>query len=552
MIIDYRSGEVPCLLEGDLCIVGAGVAGLALAQTFLGGPHTVWVLESGGLHSTAPNQSLYEGTSIGEPGIEPAESRLRTFGGACNLWGGGCVPLDATSPRDWVPHSGWPLSRAGLDPYYLRASRLLGIQSLRLGESGFLAAPARAPLEFDSPLLRNQVCAASPLRPGTGLREIFKSAPNVHVLLHANVLELEATAAGQAVRQARIATLQGRTGSVQARQFVLACGGIENARLLLLSSSVEPHGLGNRNDRVGRCFMDHPSGRLGCIETARPETLTRPYARVPLRKGIPLRPELTLSETAQRKYRTLSARVRPFAVEGPVPDGIRALRELRRTLAQRHMDEEDAVHQRVCLRHNGEPGPPPSRAGAAGTDARSRALRILPGTGDLVRALARRLAGHPTVPTRHVDLVGYFEQAPNPDSRIRLGAERDALGQRKVCVDWHLTELDRHTHRTAATVFGEQLARACGGRFLPDPALAEPGGTLRVVGMSHHLGTTRMARDAREGVVDPDCRVHGMANLYCAGSSVFPTGGWAFPTFAIIALAERLGDHLKSRIDIRP
>ena len=543
MIIDYRSGEAPRLLEGDVCIVGAGIAGLAIARTFIGSTRTVWVIESGGLRSNRRNQALYEGSSIGDPGIDPTACRLRTFGGACNLWGGGCVPLDSTTRREWVPHSGWPLAWSTLEPYYRRARALLGVGALDFGQAGFLVPPSRTPLEFDPSLLRNQVCAASPLVPGPDLREVFGGAPNVHVLINANVLELEATADGGAVHCARITTLERKDGSVRAGNFVLACGGIENARLLLLSNSVVPGGLGNAHGLVGRYFMDHPSGRIGAIETSRPDTLTRPYARQPARGQVAVRTEITLAEAAQRRYRILSARVRPFAVEATVPHGVRALRELRARLAARHADEADALHRRICERRNGEP----CRSQAADTHLVRQAVRTVLGAGDVVRALARRLDGHTTVPTARVELVGYFEQAPNPDSRVLLGEDRDELGQRKVCLDWRLAALDRHTHRTAALLFGEQLARACGGRFLPDPALLGSGGGLQVVGTSHHIGTTRMANEARDGVVDLDCRVHGVDNLYCAGSSVFPTAGWAFPTFAIAALAERLAEHLQQK-----
>lgn len=543
MIIDYRSGEAPRLFEGDVCIVGAGIAGLAIARTFIGSARTVWVIESGGLRSSRRNQSLYEGTSVGVPGIDPAACRLRAFGGACNLWGGGCVPLDSTSHRGWVPHSGWPLAWSTLEPYYRRAGALLGLGPLGFDEAGFLVRPARTPLEFDSLELRNQVCAASPLVPGPDLREVFGSAPNVHVLINANVLELEATADGKAVHRARITTLEQKRGIVHAGHFVLACGGIENARLLLLSSSVVPEGLGNAHGLVGRYFMDHPSGRIGAIASTSPDTLTRPYARPRARGQVAVRPEITLAEAAQRRYRILSARVRPFAVEAAVPGGVGALRNLRARIAARHADEAEAVHRRICQRHNGEP----CRSQAGDTRLIPQAVRAALGAGDLFRALARRLDGHTTVPTARIELVGYFEQAPNPDSRILLGDDRDELGQRKVCLDWRLSALDRHTHRTAAMVFGEQLARACNGRFVPDPALLGPAGELRVVGTSHHIGTTRMASQARDGVVDPDCRVHGLDNLYCAGSSVFPTAGWAFPTFAIVALAERLAEHLQKQ-----
>lgn len=524
--------------------MGAGMAGLSIARSFIGGPHTVWVVESGGLESSADSQSLYEGGSIGEPGIRPAECRLRTFGGACNLWGGGCAPLDSTVSRDWVPHSGWPFPYSEMEPHYRRAGTWLGLGSLDFTQSGFLVAPGRAPLQFDASLLRNQICATSALLPGLHLREVFGNATNVHVLLHANVLELEATSGGTSIQRARIAALRGPEGHVHAASFVLACGGIENARLLLLSSSVLPRGLGNQHDLVGRYFMDHPSGRIGTIDTDRPEVLTRPYARPPTNTGIPVRPEITLAGDVQRKHRILSARVRPFAVEALVPGGIRALRELRCRIARRRWDEGATLHHRICLRHNGEPLPPQSGTGSTVFAA----LRTALGSADLAKAFVRRLSGGSTVPTNRVDLVAYFEQAPNPRSRVTLGSELDELGQRRVCVDWRMTALDLHTHRTAAMVFGEQLARACGGSFRPEPALLEPDGVLQLAGTSHHLGTTRMAADARDGVVDPDCRVHGIANLYCAGSSVFPSGGWAFPTFAIVALAARLAEHLQRQL----
>jgi choline dehydrogenase-like flavoprotein len=142
--------------------------------------------------------------------------------------------------------------------------------------------------------------------------------------------------------------------------------------------------------------------------------------------------------------------------------------------------------------------------------------------------------------------MGYFEQAPNPNSRITLADERDLLGLPKVCVDWRLTALDRHTYRTAAALFGTELARACDGTYQPAAWLNEDDNTVaQVHTTAHHLGTTRMSDDPRQGVVDHRCRVHGIDNLHIAGSSVFPTGGWAFPTFTVVALALRLADRLR-------
>jgi choline dehydrogenase-like flavoprotein len=183
---------------------------------------------------------------------------------------------------------------------------------------------------------------------------------------------------------------------------------------------------------------------------------------------------------------------------------------------------------------------------ASGADRPGVLSRVGRGVGEMTEAFGRKLAGKRAVPTQHVDLIGFFEQAPNPDSRIVLGDARDALGQRKVCIDWRLTSLDRFTYRKAAALFCAELARVSGGHCKIEPWLQEEGAPA-LSGAAHHIGTTRMSEDPRYGVVEPRCRVHGVDNLYVAGSSVFPTGGWAFPTFTIVAMSLRLADHLKAR-----
>ncbi|MCE7032686.1 GMC family oxidoreductase [Lysobacter sp. GX 14042] len=552
MIIDFRSGACPPRMEADLCIIGAGVAGLAIAREFIGTPLQVCVVESGGLQGTRRDQALYEGDSIGSPELDPASCRMRAFGGSCNLWGGGCVPLDGVSPRDWVPHSGWPLSHAELVPYYRRALSFCGLEGHEPGENGFLSRPATPLLPLDPEVLVNHVTADSPVLPGEAYRQELERAGNVRVLLHANLLELEAEADGTSIRAARLGTLDGHGARVHARQYVLACGGIENARLLLLSDSVVPGGLGNRHDLVGRYFMDHPSGRLGTIRTRTPEAICLATGAPPTTRPGPAAAEICLSPRIQHQQRILGARVRPFMVEEAVPRGIQALRQLRATLRPAGRDESSALRQRLSTRRNGEPGPA-STAPAPRGQLPILAIRTVLGIGDIGAAAIRRASGRPSVASNRVDLVGFFEQAPNPDSRVLLGRQLDALGQRKVCIDWRLDELDRRTHRIAARLFGDELARICGGSFVMEPWLeADHVGSLPLTGTAHHLGTTRMADDPRQGVVDRDCRVHGIDNLHIAGSSVFPTGGWAFPTFAIIAMALRLADRLHGQLAASP
>jgi choline dehydrogenase-like flavoprotein len=546
VIIDYLDGSTALDVDADLCIIGAGAAGIAMARRFIGTPITVCLIEGGGATGEEQSQALYEGMSIGNPHLDPGTSRMRVFGGSCNLWGGGCIPFgsDDLAERDWVPHSGWPIAYDDLKPYYERAREYCQIEAHYLGDGAFLTPLARAPLPFDADKLVNFIFARSPILFGKAYRAELEKAPNITVLLHANLLELHASASGASVRHARIGTVHGRKGVVRAQHYVLACGGIENARMLLLSNSVLPHGLGNQHDLVGRYFMDHPCGSVGTIITDTPERLTRPYDRNLGKDPAPAFPEIGLSHAFQETQRILNGRVHPFAVEGPVPQGLRALRDFRAALRPSVQDENALLEERLCAALRNAP--------ANDDDARARdahiamlALRVGLGSPDIAKAFLHKLRNKPTVRSNRVELIGYFEQAPNPDSRITLAHERDALGLPKVCVDWRLTALDRQTYRTAAALFGSELARACGGTYQPAAWLSgDDNAVAEVHTTAHHLGTTRMSNDPRHGVVDPQCRVHGVDNLHVAGSSVFPTGGWAFPTFTVVALALRLADQL--------
>lgn len=532
-------------MDADLCVIGAGAAGIAIAHAFIGSALKVCLIESGGLAGEHRNQALYDGISIGPVPFDAGNSRMRVFGGSCNLWGGGCIPLSRhdMAKRGWVPHSGWPISYTDLEPYYARARGYCQLDALDFVDGSFTSPTPRKPIPFDDGKLVNQVFGKSPVLFGDAYRRDLELAPNIDVLLHANLLELVPSANGDSVETAHIGSLDGHRSIVRARHYVLACGGIENARLLLLSNSVIPAGLGNLHDVVGRYFMDHPCGKLGTLTGDAPHRVTRPYERERKKHQPPSFPEIGLSHHYQRRHRVLSGRVHPFGVEGPLPRGIRALRELRSAMNRPVFSEGALLETRLsAAMRNG----PAAEAVSAPSSLGLTALKLGLGIGDIARACLYKLADRPTVATSHIDLVGFFEQAPNPDSRIILGMETDALGQRKVCVDWRLTALDHHTYRSAAAMCGSELAYASQGHFRLEPWLTDHASTPpQVRGTAHHMGTTRMSDDPRTGVVDRHCKVHGIDNLHVAGSSVFPTGGWAFPTFTIVGLSLRLADKLR-------
>jgi len=259
MLIDFRSLDRQ-EIEADLCIIGAGAAGITLAREFSRSGVRVCLLESGGLEYEPEIQALYEGVDTGfQESSSVGNSRLRFLGGATNHWVGRCAPYGEMDfkERPWIPHSGWPIRKQDLNHYYQAAQTLfeIGPYQYNMTEIPWVKNEA---LPLDPGVIAARVWQMSPpTRFGTKYRHDLEQARNVFVYLHANVTELEIGKNSPRVRVARIRTLDGKTGFARAKYFVLACGGIENARILLLSNREESGGLGNRYGLVGRFYMDH-------------------------------------------------------------------------------------------------------------------------------------------------------------------------------------------------------------------------------------------------------------------------------------------------------
>jgi choline dehydrogenase-like flavoprotein len=130
------------------------------------------------------------------------------------------------------------------------------------------------------------------------------------------------------------------------------------------------------------------------------------------------------------------------------------------------------------------------------------------------------------------------EQHPNPESRVSLDPQvRDLFGDPVPHLNLAFSDFDRRTHQRARDIV-QQLLSAAGARdIVVDPISSTSFG-------AHHMGTCRMADDPDKGVVDRNCQVHGISNLFVVGGSVFPTSGALQPSLTIAALALRLADHL--------
>ena len=508
MHIDARTLENGSLIEGDLCIIGAGAAGISMALEWIGTGARVLLLEGGGFDYDPRLQDLFRGEVIGQPYNFPLEAvRLHYFGGTTGHWAGFCAPYDPIDfeQRDWVPYSGWPISRADLDPFYARAQALPELGPYEYDAAFWEAQdPERVRLPLDQGIAWTKMWQFSPpTRFGTLYREAIVNAPNVHLYTYANVTELQANESVSAADGLRVRTIDGKEHRVRARYYVMACCSLQNARMLLASNRQASAGLGNDHDLVGRFFMEHfemPGAQL-VLAQATPMKMYQWNWGATKARG-----ELALSEASQRRHGILNgtASLRPGVFGEELMGSFQFIQRMR---------EEGADLRNIDRRR-----PPPEASPAQ---------------------------------QREFQLHTRQEQAPNPSSRVTLSTERDALGVPRVQLNWQLTALDKRSIRTFYEVLGRELGRSGIGRIRLLDWLLDPDDSTWPPFLSggwHHMGTTRMNPDPKQGVVDVDARVHGLANLYVAGASVYPTAGSANPTLTLIALSLRLSDHLKTKL----
>lgn len=509
MHVDARTLEDGSVIDGDLCIVGAGAAGISMALQWIGASRRVLLLEGGGFEYDPRMQELYRDESVGLPYFPLDAARLHYFGGTTGHWAGFCSTLDPMDfeTREWVPHSGWPIERATLDPYYERAHKVLELGPYEYGAAAWQRRdPALVPFALDPKVAWTKMWQFSaPARLGTLYRDAIVRAPDVHLFTHANVVEIEANESATAVTGVRVRTFEGKELRMRAPRYVLACSTIQNARLLLASRSRAATGLGNAHDLVGRYFMEHlemPSGNLVTLgdRSVNAKMYAFEFGRTKARGELALTPEV------QRQRQILNATVSldPAPLDAPAESTFQ-------------WATPDVV-------------------------AKMRA----PAVADTAAAPTPSVAGLPLPHTFH--LLTRQEQAPNPASRVTLADERDALGMPRVRLDWRLTDLDRRSFHGFYEALGREMGRTGIGRMQMRDWVQESADAAwpsSLGGGWHHMGTTRMHDDPRQGVVDADCRVHGVANLYVAGAAVFPTAGCVNPTLTLVALTLRLADLLK-------
>jgi choline dehydrogenase-like flavoprotein len=515
MIKDLDSNELPASADTDVCIIGAGAAGLTIGLQLVRRGIDVLILESGGTAQEPAMQALNACEIAGHRFSGAEGGRFRAVGGSTTQWGGQILPMSPIDfeARSWIEHSGWPIAYGELAEHYRRVIEMIGL-------GGAIADDADVwrSVGMTQPRIGNEGAELFFTRwcPEPDFSHLFRDeiarTQNLRCVLHATVTGFRAE--GQMVTHACARNLAGRRIDVRARRFILAIGGIESPRLLL-----HPLATGEASpwasDLIGRFFQDHPGVTCADIVPRNRAELHRLFDNV-IYGNMRYQPRLRLSDETQRKWHLLQ------------------------------------VNSTVIFQSNRNEAL--SRARAVGKKLlRGRAeLRSLPhlftAGPDVARVVWRTVVQHRGF---NFDDLGarlgmQLEQQPDPDSRVTLTDAVDKMGLRRARIDWRIGMREVETAATAAEIYMRSFEAAGIGRVKIDADVAarSPDLIARMNDQAHHNGTVRMGKSPRTGVVDKDLKVFGTSNFYVCGSAVFPTGSSSNPTHTLLALGLRLADRL--------
>ena len=509
--------------ESIVCIVGGGIAGLLLARRLASHGIDVHLLEAGGHTLESRSQEIYSVDMEGRHHDGATEGRFRVFGGSSTRWGGQLLPYtpDIFRPPAGTPSAEWPLSTADVEPHYAELQKIMHVTA-RSPDKGFLKS-----FETDQPSdgsdINIRFSKWTPISKrnlaNTIGRECLASS-RITVFLHANITSIEVSKVRRRVEHVIAKNYKGQIYEFRAKHFVICAGTIESCRLLLASRSAFERGVGNTADQVGRFFHDHISVAAANVTGNAKREFVRLFAPS-LVKGTLHTPKLEASADL-RKKNSLLAVMAHFAIEEPEASGIAAIRDLFQCVQQ-----------------------------GRGREKLPKAILGLPrNSAEIAKVLwcayirKRRAISSGATVTLRLD----SEQLPSAENRIKLSAERDALGMPRAIVDWRISEEEHRTVQVYAKVVDRFLNRLGLGPLEWRPELWEHDDSwLKLTRDTYHpMGGTRMGTNPSSSVVDPNLQVHGISNLFVSSCSVFPGGGSSNPTFTLMALALRLGTHLTS------
>lgn len=513
MLIDARQLENNSQIEGDICIIGAGAAGISIALELENTFKKIILLEGGGMEYDDRIQELYNGKITGHPYYPMKASRLHYFGGSTGHWGGMCSTFDDIDfeKRDWVENSGWPIKREDIAKYYPKATSILDLGPCEWNLDYWLKQdPDFKPLPLDEKVIWSKMWQFSPpTRFGKKYKDAIVNSKTIQLHIYANVVDLDATESINSITQVAVKNYAGKQHTVKAKNFILACSAMQNARVLLACNKQAPKGLGNDNDLVGRYFMEHAEIKTG---------------------------ELWLNHTDKLKLYLMEQFTKVRAELAISPEKQRELQVLNGSISLMPLEMSNKTIPSVKLWSNDDP--------RKSLDTFKK-YSTLDKRNFIQRFFSKSIY-------QSYGLFTRVEQLPHPESRVVLSNEKDELGIPRANLFWALSPIDKKTVFTINKLLGQQIGAAGIGRvklkeFLLDGDVQLPDYTS---GGWHHLGTTRMSDDPKHGVVDANCKIHGIDNLYIAGSSCYTTGGAVNPTLTVVAISLRLANHIKEKMAI--
>jgi hypothetical protein len=511
VIFDFEKYDLPVGKAFDVCIAGAGAAGLALACQLVRRGRSVLLLEGGGRNRwERKSQALNKSHILGETFHGAHSGRFRALGGSTTAWGGFVMELDDLDfqSRDWVEGSSWPFSKSELKRFYIQARELEDTDTFVHDDDDQVWELAKTPKPSLGDEMQMYFCHRVPEKNFARRFADIIGGDRLTVLLHANVVEMIPSEDKRRISSLRFRTVGGKEGTCSAKHVALCLGGIESSRFLL-NQKFAPW---NEHGLVGRHFHDHVhcfAADVGPTDLGVPNW---PYGRF-------YTPKWSMTPEAQRKYRLLN-------VTGVVKyaDGI-----------------FDTLRTGIKV----VTGP----TSAIGLKEFIRMTPRVPGT--LWYLLKSRRDPDYVAPWGKLKLSVSCEQSPLSESRITLSSKRDKLGLLKADITWRISEQEIDTIRQFVALTKEAFAANGIADVIPDPDLHTDKIIEKCEDTFHHCGGTRMAARRQDGVVDPDLRLNGVENAYICSASVFPTSGIANPTHTIVALAARLAEHLDNTLAVQ-
>jgi choline dehydrogenase-like flavoprotein len=512
VIHDLLHDIPPANLTTDICIVGAGAAGITLAVEFARKGKKVLLLEGGGAVREDSSQALYDSEIAGLPHRGIHTGRIRVKGGTTVRWGGQILELDARdfTARPNVLESGWPFPKAELTPFYEQALHLEGLAKVERSDAAVWRHISQPFTQFTD--LEAYLSRWCPEPNFARLHhKTLTTHPNLHLWLHASAVEL--LIEGEAATGLRCRTLTGIETAFHAQRYLFALGGIESYRFFL-----QPRTGGlpwNRSGRLGRHFQDH-------IDCNAAQVIPHDLASFhdtfdPLfSRGFKYLPKLRLPPNLQSRLGTLSVGS-TMGFEDTGKARMQAKHTIRNLMRGRFTDVT-----RGNLNHTAKHVPMLFH--------------------QFWRYKIQRRAYAP--PEVRIFLRIHCEQEPTSRSNITLTDQRDPLGLLRVRFDWQISERELETIRQYVCIAQRSLAGIA--TIIPDEDLmcGNPNFLTRCDDSNHHMGGMRMSTTNSTGVVDPNLRLYGLTNTYICSSAVFPTSGFSNPTHTVLALAIRLCDHL--------